>query len=152
MGKSLVEIFDLKSIKLGFKGKTKESALSELIDSILVVHPECNRSELFTAIMEREKKLSTGIGNGIAIPHANCKGIPDMSGAIGVSKKGIDYGALDKKPVHIVFLFVTSEKADENHLRILNVISKLGMSDEFALMKNANNAEQIHAILSRVQL
>ena len=152
MRKTLSDIFDLRSIKLGFDGKTKELALTELIDSISSLHPECDRKELFTAIMEREQKMSTGIGNGVAIPHAGCKGIADMSGAIGVSNKGIDYGALDKKPVHIVFLFATSEKADENHLRILNLIFKLAMSKEFALIKNANNAEEVHAILSRVHI
>ncbi|MCL1813985.1 MAG: PTS sugar transporter subunit IIA [Treponema sp.] len=152
MGKSLSDIFDLRSIKLDFDGKTKELALAELIDSISVLHPECDSKELFTVIMEREKKMSTGIGNGVAIPHAGCKGIANMSGAIGVSKQGIDYGALDQKPVHIVFLFATSEKADENHLRILNLIFKLAMSREFELIKNANNAEEVHAILSRVHL
>ena len=152
MGKSLSEIFDIKSIRLDFDGKTKELALADLIDSISVLHPECDRAELFTAIMEREKKMSTGIGNGIAIPHAGCKSIADMGGAIGISKQGIDYGALDQKPVHIVFLFATSEKADENHLRVLNLIFKLATSGEFTLMKNAKSAEEIHAILSRVHL
>ena len=152
MGNSLSDIFDLRSIRLDFDGKTKEMALTELIDSLSVLHPEWDGAELHTAIMEREKKMSTGIGNGIAIPHASCKGIADMSGAIGVSKKGIDYGALDNKPVHMVFLFATSEKANENHLRILNLIFHLAMSEEFAVMKNAKNAEEIHAILSRVHL
>ena len=152
MRKSLSDIFDVRLIKLDFDGKTKELALTELIDSISALHPGCDRTELFTALMEREKKMSTGIGNGIAIPHAGCKGIADMGGAIGVSKQGIDYGALDNKPVYIVFLFATSEKTDENHLRILSLLFKLAMSREFALIKDANNAEEIHAILSRVHL
>ena len=150
MGKSLSDIFDLRSIKLDFDGKTKELALADLVESISIFHPECDRTELFTAIMEREKKMSTGIGNGIAISHAGCKSIANMGGAIGVSRQGIDFGALDQKPVHIIFLFATNEKADENHLRILNLIFKLAMSEEFAVMKNAKNAEEIHAILSRV--
>ena len=152
MGKSLSDIFDLISIKLDFDGKTKELALADLIKSISVLNPECDRTELFKAIMEREKKMSTGIGNGIAIPHASCKGIANMGGAIGVSKQGIDFGALDQKPVHIIFLFAANDKVDENHLRILNLIFKLAMSEEFAVMKNLKNAEEIHAILSRVHL
>ena len=152
MGKSLSDIFDLSSIRLNFDGKSKETVLIELIDSISALHPECSRTELIAAIMEREKKMSTGIGNGIAIPHAGCRGIAYMSGAIGVSKQGIDYGALDQKPVHIVFLFAINEKADENHLHILNLIIKLAMSEEFTFIKNAKNVEEIHAILSRVHL
>jgi mannitol/fructose-specific phosphotransferase system IIA component (Ntr-type) len=94
--------------------------------------------------------MSTGIGNGFAIPHANCKGIGNMTGAIGISSQGIDYGALDKKPVHIIFLLAISEKADENHLHVLNLIFKLAGSEMLTLMKNAKNAEEIHAVLSRI--
>jgi mannitol/fructose-specific phosphotransferase system IIA component (Ntr-type) len=102
MGRLLSEIFDVRSISLDCNGKTKESALAELIDSISALNPDCDRAELFKAIMEREKKMSTGIGNGFAVPHANCRGIANMTGAIGISSQGIDYEALDKKPVHIV--------------------------------------------------
>jgi mannitol/fructose-specific phosphotransferase system IIA component (Ntr-type) len=152
MVNSLGKIFDLRSIKMDFDGKTKDLALTELIDSISGLHPGCDRSELFTAIMKREKKMSTGIGNGFAIPHAGCRGIAGMSGAIGVSRQGIDYEALDNKPVHIIFMIATGQEADENHLRILNLILKLAMSEKFELIKNAQNAEEIHAILSRIHL
>lgn len=151
MGISLSGIFDINSIKNDFDGKTKEMAIAELIDSITVLHPECKRSELFAAIMERERKMTTGIGNGIAIPHANCRGISSMSGAIGISKQGLDYGALDNKPVHIIFLLAATEKADENHLRILNLILKFAQSEAFTIIKNAKTADEIHALLSRVQ-
>jgi mannitol/fructose-specific phosphotransferase system IIA component (Ntr-type) len=150
MGRLLSEIFDVRSINMDLNGKTKELALVELIDSISVLNPECDHTELFSAIMEREKKMSTGIGNGIAIPHANCRGVANMTGAIGISSQGIDYGALDKKPDHIIFLLATSEKADENHLHVLNLIFKLAGSETLTLMKNAKNAEEIHAVLSRI--
>ena len=152
MGKSLSDIFDLRSIKLDFDGKTKELAIADLIDSISALNPGCNRTELFAAIMERESKMCTGIGNGVAVPHANCKGITNICGAIGVSKHGIDYGALDNKPVHIVFLYAISEKPVDDHLRILNQIFRFAQSEGLALMKDAKNAEEVHAILSRVHL
>jgi mannitol/fructose-specific phosphotransferase system IIA component (Ntr-type) len=151
MGILLSEIFDLKLINMDFDGKTKELALTELIDSISTLNPECDRAELFKAIMEREKKMSTGIGNGVAIPHANCRGIVNMTGAIGVSSKGIDFQALDKKPVHIIFLFAACEKADENHLHVLNLIFKLAGSEMLTRVKNAKNAEEIHAVLSQMR-
>ena len=150
MRKLLSEVFDLRSIKLDFDGKTKESAFADLIDSISVLNPGCDRTELFTAIMERESKMCTGIGNGVAIPHAACRSVVNIGGAIGISKQGIDYGASDNKPVNIVFLLAISQQADENHLRILNLIFKLAGSEDFVLMKNAKNAEEIHTILSRI--
>jgi mannitol/fructose-specific phosphotransferase system IIA component (Ntr-type) len=140
----------VRSISLDFNGKTKELALVELIDSISALNPDCDRTELFTAIMDREKKMSTGIGNGFAIPHANCRSIGNMTGAIGISSQGIDYGALDSKPVHIIFLLAIGEKADENHLHVLNLIFKLAESEMLTRMKNAKNAEEIHTVLSQL--
>jgi mannitol/fructose-specific phosphotransferase system IIA component (Ntr-type) len=150
MGRLLSEIFDVRLISLDFNGKTKELALVELIDSISALNPGCDRNELFTRNKEREKKMSTGIGNGVAIPHANCRGIVNMIGAIGISSQGIDYGALDKKPVHIIFLLATSEKADENHLHVLNLIFKLAESEMLMPMKNAKKPEEIHVVLSQL--
>ena len=150
MVKQLGEIFDPRSIKLDFNGKTKETVLTELVDSIAAFHPECGKAELFDAVMAREKKMSTGIGNGIAIPHVFYGGITGMDGALGVIKQGIDYGALDDKPVHVIFLLVINRQAEEYHLRILNLISKLTESGEIALIRTAKSVEEIHAILCRI--
>ena len=75
-----------------------------------------------------------------------------LSDIFDVRSIRLDFDALDKKPVHIVFLLATSERADENHLRVLNLIFKLATSEAYALIKNANNAEEIYAILSQVHL
>jgi mannitol/fructose-specific phosphotransferase system IIA component (Ntr-type) len=150
MGNLLGDIFDMRSIKLDLDGKTKEMAIDELVDTITILHPELDRSEFYAAISEREEKMSTGIANGVAIPHAFCGGIGNMAGAIGISKKGIDYGALDNRPVHIVFLLAISQRANENHLRVLNLIIKFAQSEALALMKNAKDADEIYSILSRI--
>ena len=151
MGNLLGEIFDVRSIKLNLDGKTKETVLAELVDGISDLYPDCNMADVLTAIREREKKMSTGIGNGVAIPHAFCRGITSMAGAIGVSQQGIDFGALDKKPVHVIFLLAVDERAEENHLRILNKLFKLAQSEAFPLIKNAKSAQDIHAILLQAQ-
>jgi mannitol/fructose-specific phosphotransferase system IIA component (Ntr-type) len=150
MGKLISEIFDPRSIILDLGGKTKDKILVELIESIAVIRPECDRTDFFTAIMDREVKMNTGIGNGVAVPHAYCKEINNMAGAIGISKQGINYDALDNKPVHIVFLLGINQKASGNHLNILNKIFILAQSEALALIKNAKNAEEIHAILDRL--
>ena len=145
----LSEIFDLGSIKIDLEGKTKEAVFLELIEAIAVVCPKSDRAMMFKAIEEREKKMSTGIKEGVAIPHAFCEGIGRIAGAIGISKQGIEYGALDNRPVHVIFLLV-SQQADENHLHVLNSIFKLVKSEALSLIKNAKNAEEIHALLSGV--
>jgi len=148
---SLSEIFNTRSIMTNLAGTTKEDVFAELVDAIAAVHPECNRQSMLSALWEREKKLSTGIAPGVAIPHAICGGIGATAGAVGVSKAGVDYDALDKKPVHVIFMLVMSEGAKENHLHILEQLSALAGTEALSLIKNAKTAQEVHAVLSRVK-
>ena len=147
----LSRIFDPRAMELNLDAKTKEAAFIEIIDRLGALYPECSRDEMLTAILQRENKMSTGIGAGVAIPHAFCGGIGKMAGAIGISHQGIDYGALDNKPVHVIFLLITDEHADENYLHILNSVSKLAQSKVITLIKNAKNTQDIQTILSSVR-
>jgi len=146
---TLSEIFNPESILLNLAGTTKETVFSELVGAIAAVHPECNQESMLAALWEREKKLSTGIVSDVAIPHAICSSIKTVAGAVGISRAGIDYGALDEKPVHVIFMLVMNEDAKENHLHILEQIFTLVKTDALALIKNAKTAQEIHAVLSR---
>jgi len=146
---SLSEIFDSRSIILNLDGKTKDAVFSELIKTITKVHPECDESSLHSVLWKRENKLSTGIGSGIAIPHAYYEGIDKITGAIGVSQTGIEYNALDQQAVNIVFMLIIGGKAHENHLNVLNQLITLAQSNAPAMIKNAQNEEAIIDILSR---
>ena len=148
----LNEIFDEKAIRFNLDGKPKNMIFTELIGGIADLYPECDRNEIYTAIMEREEKMSTGIGYGIAIPHAFSKGIDKIAGAVGISKEGVDYGALDKKPVHIVFLLIANEHEREAHLHVFNQLFKLAQSEAIDLVKNAKNVQDVHGVLSRFLL
>jgi len=149
MNLSLGEVFGSKAILPDLAGTTKEAVFSELADAIAADHPECDKQEMLAALWEREKKLSTGIASGVAIPHAICNGIGMIAGAVGISKAGIEYDALDKKPVHVIFMLVMGEDAKENHLCILERIFSLVKIDAFALIKNAENPQDVYAVLSR---
>ena len=145
----LNEIFNIQAIKLNLEGTTKEAVFTELADTISAVYPECDQTILLTALWERENKLSTGIASGIAIPHAIYRGIDNVAGAIGISKSGIEYGALDNKPVHVVFMLAMGEQAHENHVRVLNQIFALVQTEALTLMKNAASAQDVYALLSK---
>ena len=151
MNMLLNEIFNPQSIKLNLEGTTKEAVLIELVEKMAEAHPGCDGSLLLAAIQEREHKMSTGYNSGIAIPHAFCGGVENMIGAIGVSQRGIDYGTLDNKPVHIVFMLAMGDHARENHLHILNQILRLAQSDALMLIRNANNTQDVYNIMSRFQ-
>ena len=93
--------------------------------------------------------MSTGIASGIAIPHGYCHSINTVIGAVGISHNGIDYDALDNKPVHVVFMLIMGEAAKENNLRILNQVFTLIKSEAFAVVQAAKDTREIHSILSR---
>jgi len=152
MGSLLSDIFGIQAIKLNLEAKTKDAVFGELIGAITDLYPECNAAEMLAEITERENKMTTGIGSGIAIPHAYCNSVENMTGAMGISRQGIDFGAADNKPVHVVFLLAISKKKKENHLRILNMILKLAQSNALDRILSAKTVEEIHGILSEVQL
>jgi PTS system fructose-specific IIC component/PTS system nitrogen regulatory IIA component len=146
---TLGEVFDTGTILLNLAGTTKDAVFQELVDAIAAVHSECDKAAMLAALWEREKKLSTGVVSGIAIPHAICGGMGITAGAVGISKAGIEYDALDKKPVHVIFMLIMGEGAKENHLHILDQIFELVKTDALALIKDAKSAQEIHAVLSR---
>ena len=152
MESSLGDIFDPRLVKINLDGNTKEKVLAELIDEIAALHPECNADNLLNALMKREGQLTSGIGAGVAIPHAFSRELKSITGAIGISLKGIDYNALDNKPVHVIFFLAMTERKEENHLLVLNRILQLVQSEAMLQIKNAKNAKEIHTILSKVHL
>jgi len=113
----------------------KKDALNALIDAVArhVSDPEALRK----AIFERERILSTGIGLGIAVPHAKITGLRQFVLAVGVSQQGIDYDSLDKKPVHIIVMIAGPEGAQQQYLQIL--------ARTTLLLKNAANRKAILA-------
>jgi len=151
MGILLSEVFDQRAIFLNLESKDKESIFKELAEAISAVHPECDCASMLAALWERENKLNTGIVPGVAFPHTIYGGINNIAGAIGISQTGIDYGALDDKPVYVVFMLAISDKAMENHLRILNQLFTLAQSEAIAIMKKAQNTQAVKDILSHFQ-
>lgn len=146
----LSDVFNKQSIKLNLESKTKEEAFRELIEVIGTVHPEFDRDTILSAIQEREKKLNTSIVPGVAIPHGYYPGTSLIFGALGISQTGIEYRALDQKPVHCIFLLVMGENTRENHLRVLNRVMTLVNSEGLNLLQNASSPQEIYDLLSQI--
>jgi mannitol/fructose-specific phosphotransferase system IIA component (Ntr-type) len=102
----------------------KADALREMIAGISGAYPELPENDLFSVILERERLSSTGIGSGIAIPHAKHPLADRQIAAFGRSRVGIPFDAIDRKPVHLIFLIVGPVGANEAHLKVLARISK----------------------------
>jgi mannitol/fructose-specific phosphotransferase system IIA component (Ntr-type) len=145
----LSDVFNRQAIKPNLEAATKEGVFTELIEVIAAVHPEMDRGEMFSAIQDRENKMNTSVAPGVAVPHGCYPGTDEIIGAIGISKAGIDYDALDRKPVHFVFLLLMGESAREKHLRILNRVLALINSGALGYMRAASDPEEVYEILSR---
>jgi nitrogen PTS system EIIA component len=85
-------------------------------------HPSLNEEKILDAIWERENIMSTGIKNRIAVPHGKMEGIKAVVGVLGVSREGVDYDALDKEPVNLIFLFLSNKGRPEDHIAVLQKI------------------------------
>ncbi len=104
---------------------TKEAVLAELAAVLLPAGSTDDQDNMVRVLMDRERLGSTGIGDGIAIPHGKIGGLDDLRIAIGRSHQGVDFNALDGKPAHLFFLLMVPENSAGQHLKVLARISRL---------------------------
>jgi mannitol/fructose-specific phosphotransferase system IIA component (Ntr-type) len=115
----------------GMEGTTKDEIINTLVDLVGKSPKVLDREKVRKAIFDREKIMSTGVGNGFAIPHGKTDAVSDIVGAFGVTKAPIDYHSLDEKPVRLVFLLVGKDNLVGPHLKLLSRISRLMNKEEF---------------------
>jgi fructose-specific phosphotransferase system IIA component len=121
----LSDFVNIKFINLNLQAKGKKEVLKELADLLVKEKAAPSSDRLVKVLMEREKLGSTGVGNGIAIPHAKTDLTKKIIIVFGKSEKGIEFDSLDKQPVYLVFLIIAPEDEHDTYLRILACISRL---------------------------
>jgi PTS system fructose-specific IIC component/PTS system nitrogen regulatory IIA component len=128
----LQHVFAPGSIKIGLESEDKDELFEELVDLLAKEGGrDFPRASVLAAIVEREEKMSTGIKKGIALPHGKAEGLSGLSGALGISRRGIRYASLDGEPVYLVFMLVSSPKDSEFHLAALKRLAILLDDPEF---------------------
>jgi len=142
----LEEVFDERLIKLDLRGETREECFSELVSGISAVHPELESGAMLRAINERENKLSTLIMPGVALPHGCYRNFDKVVGAIGVSRKGIDYRL---GQVNVIFMLLLGEAVREKHLHVLSGLFTFINSGALPHIKNAKSPQEVYGMLSR---
>jgi mannitol/fructose-specific phosphotransferase system IIA component (Ntr-type) len=130
---------------------SKTEALAVMVDRLITAgRLSADRREILLAkLMEREALSSTGIGGGVAIPHASGESMDNIIVAVGQSPEGVEFDSLDAEPVNVIFLIVGSERAPRTHLQILAMIVRLCKTpDLIKSIAAARDASQIFGILS----
>jgi PTS system nitrogen regulatory IIA component len=144
----LTNVFSKETIKLDLYSRDKEAAFKELVEAIAAVQPQFTVEEMLSGLWRRENKMNTSIAAGIALPHSYYPGTGDIHGALGISRAGIEYDALDHKPVHFFFLIIMGETSREKHLRVLTRILSLIKSGALADIRAAGSEQEVYDILS----
>jgi nitrogen PTS system EIIA component len=136
-------------VLVDLKGETKEQVLKELVFALKEEHLVEDEEEAIRVILERENLGSTGIGDGVAIPHGKMQGLPSMLCAFGRSVKGVPFDAVDRQPVHIFFLLLAPEETTGLHLKMLSRISRILRDAPFRrrLLEQANSPELYREIV-----
>lgn len=149
----IMDFLNPKAISLELKAATKEEVIKELLGILAEAEGIKNEDKLFKILMDREALGSTGIGQGVGIPHGKTDSVKKLVGAFGISKNGIDFDSLDGEPTYIFFLLIAPEDSAGPHLKALAKISRL-LKDKFfreRLMKAKTKKELIDIIISEEQ-
>jgi len=120
----LLDILPKESIIPELSGRSKREVLEELTAALLRHKPQLDQARVVEVLLERERLGSTGIGDGIAIPHGKIKDLDHLALSFGRSTKGVDFESMDGKPAHFFFLLVAPENCAGIHLRALAKIAR----------------------------
>jgi len=146
----LTRILQPGCLKVPLASRDKESAITELVDSLDAAGVLLDRDAVLNAVLTREKTRSTGIGSGIAIPHGKCSAVRELVMAIGIAKEPIDFQSVDGHPVKIILLLVSPADQTGPHIQALARISRVMLDDKFKQQfQNAKSVEQAHELLSK---
>ena len=114
----------VETICLDLKGATKEAILAEMVDLLVASGHIRDRDAVLKAVLEREKRMSTGMQNGIAIPHGKTDSVDCLVAALGIKRGGVDFGALDGQPSTIFVMTVSPDSRTGPHIQFLAEISR----------------------------
>ena len=128
---------------------SKADVLVELSRTLAQAHADLKPERLVEVLQEREKLGSTGIGEGVAIPHGKLAGLPQLMASFGVSREGVDFEAIDGKPTHLFFALVAPENSAGIHLKALARISRLFKNPRFRQsILDAQTSEEIYRLIA----
>lgn len=144
----IMDFLNKKAISVDVKSTDKEGIIRELINLLANAADIKDKEDLVKSVLGREALGSTGIGQGVGIPHAKSQNVKELVAAFGLSKSGIDFDSLDGEPVHIFFLLLAPEESAGPHLKALARISRM-LKDKYfrELLKKAKDANEVLRVI-----
>lgn len=147
---TFADLFHEDAVRTGVRVATKDDLLTQLVDIAVAGGKlqEAQRASILTAVTEREKLGSTGIGMGIGIPHVKVDGVTEVVTAVAVCTSKLDFNAVDGEPCDVFFLLVSPKAHAERHLQVLRWISRLARNPDFVrFLRHAKNPGDVVSLL-----
>jgi len=138
----IMEFLNKKAMTTNLKASDKEGVIKELVELLAKAGDIKNKDELIKALLTRESLGSTGIGQGIGIPHAKSSAVKSLVAAFGLSQKGVNFDSLDGEPAYIFFLLIAPEESAGPHLKALARISRMLKDKYFREMLRKSKDEK----------
>ncbi len=150
----LNEFISKKAIVTNLKAKEKKGALAELVQAMRKAYEgeKFVVADIVEGVLQREKLGSTGLGGGVAVPHAKLEGIRGVIGAFGRSASGLDFNAVDGESVHLVFLILAPPARNDAYLQSLQkVMLAIKRPNVIRFLRGAKTARDIEEIFREVE-
>ncbi|MDZ7271360.1 MAG: PTS sugar transporter subunit IIA [candidate division KSB1 bacterium] len=146
----LREILSKETIRIPLVSTEKDKLIEEMVDALYAAGKIEDRDKVLKAVLDRERVMSTGVGDGVAIPHGKADGVKNLVASFGVTKDEVEFGSIDDKPVRLVFLLVGPYDQTGPHLKALSHISRLMHRPEFrARLIKAKTPEEVLAAIEK---
>ena len=148
----IMDFLSKRAVAVDLKAQGKEDVIRELAGLLIKAGELKPRSkeDVVKALLDREILGSTGIGQGIGIPHAKSANVKKLVGAVGISQKGVDFDSLDGEPAYIFFLLLAPQESAGPHLKALARISRLLKDKYFRdLLKNTKSEKELINVISK---
>lgn len=144
----ITDLLSAESVDLNVSASDKQDILQKAVDLMCKTGNITDRDQYLAAVFAREEESTTGVGEGIAIPHGRCDGVKEPGLIAMVIPEGVDYEALDDEPVHLLFLIAANPQSGSAHIDILSKLSGMLMHEEFTdALKNAKTPEEFLKII-----
>ncbi|MCL2012224.1 MAG: PTS sugar transporter subunit IIA [Cystobacterineae bacterium] len=146
----VIELLSPKAICLHLQAQNKPALLGELAQTLSQAHPGISAEQFLRTLEARERLGSTGLGEGVAIPHGKLTELSTLVGCLGVSQQGVEFDAFDKKASHLFFALVSPESVPAFHLKALARISRLFRKAAFrAALLAATTPEMVLSLVEK---
>ncbi|PIE04013.1 MAG: PTS sucrose transporter subunit IIABC [Spirochaetales bacterium] len=122
---NLKKVLRPETVHLGLSGTSKDAIIEEMVDIMSDAFPQMDKEAVLSAVLAREAQMSTGMKNGIAIPHGKTDAVKQLYAAIGISREGVDFECLDNKPARIFVMTASPASRTGPHLQFLAEVSRL---------------------------